>query len=107
MKTEGQNAQMAGKETGASDQTMKDRFNRQVLTIDDDLYADDEDMMYIIRRLQAAASDPKLRQEMDAEDEYFMAIENRAAAIIASNKIIAGQKTQIAEQDTQIAERKS
>ena len=100
MKPEGQNAQMAGKETGASDQTINDRYNRQMLTIDDDLYADDEDMMYIIRRLQTAASDPKLRQEMDAEDENFMAIENRAAAIMARERIIAGQKTQIAEKDT-------
>lgn len=105
MKTEEQNAQMAGKETGASYQTINDRYNRQVLTIDDDLYADDEDMMYIIRRLQAAASDPKLRQEMDAEDEYFMAIENRAAAIMERNKIIAGQNTERAENDTHIAER--
>ena len=105
MKTEEQNAQMAGKETGASYQTINDRYNRQVLTIDDDLYADDEDMMYIIRRLQAAASDPKLRQEMDAEDEYFMAIENRAAAIMERNKIIAGQNTELAENDTHIAER--
>ena len=86
------------------DQTMKDRNNRQMLTIDDDLYAGDDDMMYIIRRLLAAASDSKLRQDMNVEDEYFMAIENRDTAIMNRDKIIAERDTQIAEQNTQIAE---
>ena len=87
------------------DQTMKDHNNRQVLTIDEDLYAGDDDMMYILRRLLAAASDSKLRQDMNVEDEYFRAIENRDTAIMARDKIIAEKDTQIAEKDTQIAEK--
>ena len=87
------------------DQTMKDRNNRQVLTLDEERYAGDEDMMYILRRLLAAASDSKLRQDMNVEDEFFMAIENRDTAIMTRDRIIAEKDTQIAEKDTQIAEK--
>lgn len=89
------------------DQSMKDSHNRQVLTIDEDLYVGDDDMMYILRRLLAAASDSKLRQDMNVEDEYFRAIESRDTAIMARDKIIAEKDTQIAEKDTQIAEKDS
>ena len=92
---------------GVFDQTMKDRHNRQVLTLDEERYAGDEDMMYILRRLLAAASDSKLRQDMNVEDEYFMAIENRDTAIMNRDKIIAEKDIQIAEMDTQIAEKES
>ena len=89
------------------DQTMKDRHNRQVLTLDEERYAGDEDMMYILRRLLAAASDSKLRQDMNVEDEYFMAIENRDTAIMNRDKIIAEKDIQIAEKESQIAEKES
>lgn len=77
------------------DQTMKDRHNRQVLTLDEERYADDEDMMYILRRLLAAASDSKVRQDMNVEDEFFMAIESRDTAIMARDKKIAEQDAQM------------
>lgn len=89
------------------DQTMKDRNNRQVLTINEDLYTGDDDMMYILRRLLAAASDSKLRQDMNVEDEYFMAIENRDTAIMTRDKIIAEKDCQIAEKENQIAEKEN
>ena len=86
------------------DQTHKDKGNRQMLNIDEDNYEDDTDMMYILRRLLAAASDAKLRQDMNVEDEYFTAIENRDTAIMNRDKKIAEQSNQIAEQSNQIAE---
>lgn len=86
------------------DQTHKDKKNRQVINIDEDLYAGDEDMNRIIHRLLSAASDAKLRQDMNVEDEYFTAIENRDTAIMKRDQIIAEQDAQIAEQDAQIAE---
>ena len=61
-------------------------------------------MMYILRRLLAAASDAKLRQDMNVEDEYFTAIENRDTAIMNRDKKIAEQDQYIAEQSNQIAE---
>ena len=86
------------------DQTHKDKKNRQVINIDEDLYAGDEDMNRIIHRLLSAASDTKLRQDMNVEDEYFTAIENRDTAIMKRDQIIAEQDAQIAEQGAQIAE---
>ena len=86
------------------DQTHKDKKNRQVINIDEDLYAGDEDMNRIIHRLLSAASDAKLRQDMNVEDESFTAIENRDTAIMKRDQIIAEQDAQIAEQGAQIAE---
>ena len=86
------------------DQTHKDKKNRQVINIDEDLYAGDEDMNRIIHRLLSAASDAKLCQDMNVEDEYFTAIENRDTAIMKRDQIIAEQNAQIAEQGAQIAE---
>ena len=87
------------------DQTRKDRHNRQVLNVEEDQYLHDDDMMYILRRLLAAASDSKLRQDMNVEDEYFSAIENRDTAIMNRDKIIAQQDAQINEQNAQITEK--
>ncbi len=81
------------------DQTMKDKHNRQVLNIDDKKYEDDEDMLYILRRLTMAASDTKLRQDMNVEDEFFSAIENRDTALMISEQQKAKLKKQVAEQE--------
>lgn len=86
------------------DQSNKDGFNHQVLKIDETKYECDEDMDRIIRRLLSAASDAKLRQDMNVEDEYYSAIENRDTAIMMRDKKIAEQDAQLAEQDAQLAE---
>ena len=86
------------------DQTRKDRHNRQVMNIDEAEYAGDEEMMHIIHRLLAAAADAKLRQDMNVEDEYFLAIENRDTAIMQRDERIKEQDKQIADQGKQIAE---
>lgn len=85
------------------DQTRKDA-NHQILNIDEHLYDGDDDMMYLLRRLKEAASDSKLRHDMNVEDEYFSAIEHRDTEILMRDKQIAEQNTHIAEQNTQIAE---
>ena len=86
------------------DQTRKDRHNRQVMNIDEAEYAGDEEMMHIIHRLLAAAADAKLRQDMNVEDEYFLAIENRDTAIMQRDERIKEQDKMIADQDKQIAD---
>lgn len=86
------------------DQTRKDRHNRQVMNIDEDEYAGDDEMMHIIHRLLAAAADAKLRQDMNVEDEYFLAIENRDTAIMRRDEQIKKQDKQIKEQGEQIKE---
>lgn len=87
------------------DQTNKDKYNRQVLNIDEDKYADDEEMKHIIHRLLSAASDAELRHEMNVEDEYFTAIENRDTTIMLREQKIKELDAQLAEKDGQLAEK--
>jgi len=87
------------------DQTYKDKHNRQVLNIDEDSYANDDEMNRILHRLLSAASDAKVRQDMNVEEEYFQAIENRDTAIMLRDQKIAERDAQIAEMDGQIAEK--
>lgn len=86
------------------DQTRKDRHNRQVMNIDEAEYAGDEEMMHIIHRLLAAAADTKLRQDMNVEDEYFLAIENRDTAIMKRDKRIKEQDELLEEQGQKLEE---
>ena len=86
------------------DQSRKDAHNRHVLSFEDSAFIGDADMQLIVNRLIAAASDAKMRHDMNVEDEYFSVIEKRDTAIMLKDKKIAEQNTQIAEQITQIAE---
>lgn len=86
------------------DQSNKDKRNRQVLNIDEQTYAGDEEMNRILTRLLSAASDAKVRQDMNVEEEYFQAIENRDTAIMQRDEKIKEQDSKIAEQSNQIAE---
>ena len=86
------------------DQTNKDGNNRQVLNIDEDAYRGDAEMEHILHRLLAAASDSKLRQDMNVEDEYFSAIETRDTAIMKRDQRIAEQDAQLEEQSAQLEE---
>lgn len=54
---------------------------RQVLNFDEKSFEGDEEMIRILTRLHSAVSDPKVRQDMNVEEEYFQAIENRDTAI--------------------------
>ncbi|MDD7632940.1 MAG: hypothetical protein SOY43_05140, partial [Parabacteroides sp.] len=78
--------------------------NRQMLKIDETEYADDPEMMRILHRLSMAAADAKIRQDMNVEDEYFRAIENRDTAIMMRDKRIEEQDQRIEEQDQRIEE---
>ena len=81
------------------DQTNKDHHNRQVLNIDVATYEGDVEMSHILHRLLAAASDAKLRQDMNVEDEYFSAIENRDTAIMMRDKKIAEQDAKLKQNE--------
>ena len=89
------------------DQTNKDVNNRQVLKIDEDAYRGDAEMEHILHRLLAAASDSKLRQDMNVEDEYFSAIETRDTAIMKRDQRIAEQSAQLEEQSAQLEEQRA
>lgn len=78
---------------------------RQVLNIDEEKYAGDDGMMYIIHRLHSAASDAELRHEMNVEDEYFTAIENRDTTIMLREQKIKELDAQLAEKAGLLAEK--
>ena len=89
------------------DQTNKAGKTRQVLKIDDSVYDGDTEMQHILHRLLAAASDSKLRQDMNVEDEYFSAIETRDTAIMKRDQRIAEQDAQLEEQSAQLEEQRA
>ena len=86
------------------DQSQMDGPNKQVLNIDESLYADDADMLHIVHRLMAAASDSKMRHEMNVEDEYYSVIEKRDTTIMMKDRQIAQQNATILEQGATIQE---
>ena len=88
------------------DQTRQDS-NRHTITVDESLYQNNDDMMYILHRLLEASSNAKLRHDMNVEDEYFSAIEKRDTEILMRDKKLAEQKTQLDEQKTQLDEQKT
>lgn len=75
------------------DQTQVEGDTQQVLKIDEDKYADDNDMMYMLHKLTAAAANSEMRQDMNVEDEYYKAIEDRDTAIMQRDKILKEQKS--------------
>ncbi len=85
------------------DQSLKEKGNHQVLSVDEDKFDGDLEMMHILHRLITAASDSKLRQDMNVEDEFFSAIENRDTAILQRDKKIASQQEILDTQDKKIA----
>ena len=89
------------------DQSQKDHINHQVLTIDEDKFCGDSEMMHILHRLITAASDSKLRQDMNVEDEFFSAIENRDTAILQRDKKIEEQNKILETQGKEISQLKS
>ncbi len=84
------------------DQTNKDMDNRQLISIDESRYAGDEDMLYILHRLKAAAADAELRQTMNVEDEYFLAIDEQKAEVKKRDKKIEALSAQVAEKNSQL-----
>ena len=87
------------------DQNNKEKGNQHVMELNDDLYSGDSDMEYLLHRLLMASSDAQLRQDMNVEDEYFKAIEDRDTAIMSRDKTIKEQDGKIKEQDAQLTQK--
>ena len=86
------------------DQSHTEGSNKQVLNIDERLYAGDDEMLHIVNRLLAAVSDSRMRHEMNVEDEYYSVIEKRDTTIMLKDKKIAEQDATIKEQGDTIKE---
>lgn len=86
------------------DQSKKDITNRQMLNIDEDMYAGDAEMQHIIFRLLCATTDASLRYSMNVEDEIFSVIEKRDTEILMLDKRIAEQDALLKAQDALLKE---
>ena len=86
------------------DQTNIMPDDTRMIALDETEFADDADMQHILHRLQAAAANPEIRNRMNAEDEFFQALEDRDTAIMQRDKKIKEQSTQLKEQSTQLKE---
>jgi hypothetical protein len=86
------------------DQTNTEQRNKQILDIDETAYANDDEMLRIIHRLQAAAADAQMRHDMNVEDEYFSVIEKRDTTIMLKDKEIAEKNVKLEEQGAKLEE---
>ena len=81
------------------DQTNASKSNKQTIEVNEDEYAGDSEMEYIVRRLLSAASNPDVRQDMNVEDEYFKAIEDRDTELMVKDKAIKARDEAIKERE--------
>ena len=87
------------------DQTQTYADDKRMLEVEENKYADDADMVYILHRLQSAAANPEIRNQMNAEDEFFKALEDRDTAIMQRDKIIKEKEDAIKEKEDTIKEK--
>ena len=76
--------------------------DQRMLELDENKYADDAEMAHILNRLQSAATNPEIRNRMNAEDEFFQALEDRDTTIMTQNKILKEQKAALEEKDASL-----
>ena len=89
------------------DQSQKNGSDRHVLNVNDTPFNDDEDMQYLLRRLLMAAADAQLRQDMNVEDEYFKALEDRDTALMIKDKKLAEQAEQLEQNKSELDQNKA
>ena len=84
------------------DQSQKNGSDRHVLNVNDTPFDDDDEMQYLLRCLLMAAADAQLRQDMNVEDEYFKALEDRDTALMIKDKKLAEQAEQLEQNKAQL-----
>lgn len=89
------------------DQSQKNGSDRHVLNVNDTPFDDDDDMQYLLRRLLMAAANAQLRQEMNVEDEYFKALEDRDTALMMKDKKLAEQADQLEQNKAELEQNKA
>ena len=89
------------------DQSQKNGSDRHVLNVNDTQFDDDDDMQYLLRRLLMAAANAQLRQDMNVEDEYFKALEDRDTALMMKDKKLAEQAEQLEQNKAELEQNKA
>ena len=86
-------------------QSTINRHNQQMLDIDETLYGEDAEIQLIMKRLLSAASDAKIRHEMNVEDEFFSVIEKRDTEILMRDKALAEKEVLLNEKEVLLNEK--
>ena len=89
------------------DQTHAYEDDKRVLKVDESQYAGDDEMEYIVHRLQSAAADPEMRYQMNAEAEFFKVLEDRDTALMKQAKLIEQKDADILEQKKAIEQKEA
>ena len=76
--------------------------DQRMLELDENKYGDDAEMTHILHRLQSAAANPDIRNRMNAEDEFFQALEDRDTVIMQKDATIMTQKKELEEKDASL-----
>ena len=79
--------------------------DQRMLELDENKYGDDAEMTHILHRLQSAAANPDIRNRMNAEDEFFQALEDRDTTIMTQKKELEKQKAALEEKDAALEEK--
>ena len=86
------------------DQTLVADKNQHVINLDGKLYEDDPDMMHLLHRLGLATMNADLRQEMNDEDEYFSAIEDRDTLLMEAKAKLSDLDAQLSDVNSQLSD---
>ena len=85
------------------DQVHRQPGDKKFVNLDEHAYEGDEEMMRIIHRLTAATVTADVRADMQVEDEFFSAIENRDTELMEQKRLLAKKDNEIAEGKKQMA----
>ena len=86
------------------DQSNADKHNTQLMLFDEDMYKDDVELQYLLQRLERAALDARLRQDMNVEDEYYGELEKRDTQLMQREKVIAEQQQRLDQYEADIVQ---
>ncbi len=79
--------------------------NKKVVKVDERQFEGDNEMEYLVRRLQSAAADPEMRYQMNVEDEYFRELEGRDTLLMKKDKEIEQKEKEIEQKDKAIEQK--
>ena len=79
--------------------------DQRMLELDENKYGDDAEMTHILHRLQSAAANPDIRNRMNAEDEFFQALEDRDTVIMQKDATIMQKDATIMTQKKELEEK--
>lgn len=86
------------------DQSNADKHNTQLMRFDEDMYKGDIELQYLLQRLERAALDARLRQDMNVEDEYYGELEKRDTQLMQREKVIAEQQQRLDQYEADIVQ---